>query len=385
MKKARQSLYFIATFLSFYLLAIHISFGDAKGPSTLFVLYDAGETKGLQPVFKELDKKSIDYAILAFSTALSLVESQQPAKSFDKNCGVVLSAERIHWSRTRKLSEKQIAKLKGCVRPKVIVTGVVSEVQAQVARSYKKEAFVAGFYDAFSPPEEDTLVVRAGDSWDEIWIPTNKLSSSLLKGHRLRVVGQPSLEHWAQTTANVDPRKIYAKLELAATRPMVLYAGGYGRDYAEAFRLFVRATRAFPSLTFLLSLHPKVDGKLEKQILREEGAENIQVVPKTIDTKSVSVIAEVIVCHRSTVGVQALFMNKPVIYLDLPTGNYTNVAIQENWAVQVRSLNEFQKVLERLVKKKSGDKPLDIYSLAEIPRRATLLISRVIEDRLSQR
>ena len=39
-----------------------------KGAKALFVLFDAGETKALLPVMKEMDKAHIHYKIVAFGT-----------------------------------------------------------------------------------------------------------------------------------------------------------------------------------------------------------------------------------------------------------------------------------------------------------------------------
>lgn len=347
----------------------------------LIVLHDAGETYGLQPVIEQLQTRSASFHLLVMGTARTIAKDKKLPRTVDLNtdCRVGQRIDETSDS-TATLSPSDLQRVRRCVGGKKVIVGAAAQSQVQVAQDFIEQgARVYAFFDGFAVPEPKTPAGELLGIAHEVWVATQSIRRELQRRPtttaEIVTVGQPSTESWRIAGERVNAADVRQQLNLSLNKPVVLYAGGYGEGYDAAFRQFVQSMKDRTNLQIIVSLHPKVDGAAEQKILREEGAAHIRVMPKTIPTRDAAVVSDVIVTHRSTVGVQARFMNKPVIFYDIPGTTYRNIAIERHWAEQTTTDAAFRKALNAALKQKAKNSG-DIYRQTGIPKQAVELILR---------
>ena len=358
----------------------------------LVVLYDAGETFMLQPVLPLLTENGINYKVLVMATARNLVSTSADFPKahqidLEKTCGVTAHVDPTHWERLQSLDEKDLQKVATCVEPKIILTGMASRIQVQIAQVLKRPGVkVSGAYDGFNPILTSSVAYRFLDQVDQVLVPLERIRAGVrtYRPHLpVEVVGQPALEKWVLASRNIDRNQILRQLPyLNPRQKTILYVGGYGDDYAEAFELFVQSARQIPNESFIVSAHPKMDGAFEKDIISQKKATNVHVLPSSVSTLEAAYIADLVVTQRSTVGTQALFLGRPVVYLDVPQTKFSNFSIENGWASQVTEAESFQnKVREVLAN--NNFQALDYFAKAKIPRNSAKRIADRLVDQLA--
>ena len=123
------------------------------------------------------------------------------------------------------------------------------------------------------------------------------------------------------------------------------YIGGYDVDYPEALELFASAMQDFPNIQLVMCPHPKSDGSLEQRLFPNA----------TLSQDSLAAIkqADVVVCHRSTLGIKSLLAGKKVIFVD-PAAH----PMAEEWgAFLATDALSFQKAMQTDVQKAKGAVP----------------------------
>lgn len=377
----------IKRILLLLILICPLGFAAETKTKVLFVLYDTGETRALQPVMKLLEQKNISYKTLVMGTASSLIHDAH-VLDITKDCKISQVISQKTWPREQKISDADLQKIKACISPCVVITGMVSEVQRQISELEKNENHpVLAFYDALAPlqsalqqsflPVVTELLVPMEEIKDKL---KNNPAASELK---IETVGQPTLEVWAVANKNINPKDVYKKIpHFDPNKKTILYVGGYGATYEQAFTLFAQAVAPMKNYNILVSLHPKVDGSLEKSILEKAQAQQAILLPKTIPTMEAAAITNVLVNQNSTVGIQALFMNKPVIYLDIPGSTYKDIAIEKNWSKKVDNVSAFREEIGAALDKNNAHQ-IDIYKEAKIPQHSAEHILDSIEQELS--
>ena len=76
------------------------------------------------------------------------------------------------------------------------------------------------------------------------------------------------------------------------------------------------------------------------------------IAPKGLPSSHLASISDVIITQNSTIGIQALFMKKPVVYFDRHS-NYKDIAIQTGAAYQADNPTDLNKQIDRLYSRKS--------------------------------
>ncbi|MCJ8346126.1 hypothetical protein MJH12_11345, partial [bacterium] len=80
---------------------------------------------------------------------------------------------------------------------------------------------------------------------------------------------------------------------------------------------------------------PKVSGELERGVLKKFNPKNIMIAPKSISTRSLVALSDLVVSQNSTVGIQAIFSKKPSLFLTLKDSSYSNFAIKKGWIPKI--------------------------------------------------
>ena len=193
------------------------------------------------------------------------------------------------------------------------------------------------------------------------------------------------LEEWDEiftVTKRADLRK---KIGLADADQVVLFVGGYDDTYQEYFTRFVEGAKKLEGqkhVKFLVTYHPKTDGSLEKKVITEQKATNVQVIDKGgPSSMQLATLAKVLVCHKSGMGMQALYKGLSVVYV-VKKGSYPNFALEQGLAEQVEAADEVAETLQRLLAAANSNRA-DIKDLG-VPRDATLAIVGEIKERIGK-
>lgn len=361
-------------------LSSSVSIQPSPQDPIVFIFYDAGTTKALEPVMIHLDKRDIRYCIIAFGTAKTLLDKHPHYLDANKNLGVKAIVDRQSWPREQPLDEVDAELLKRTISCQLAVVGTSAILEAQLAKKLQSKGIkVLAYYDGFHVPTLNPTLYKAFlQSVDEIIVPSQSVSASfhqLKSSAKILVLGQPILDVWAQFQKRHNIAALRQKLSLLPQQAMLLYAGGYSDNpndgYEESFRLFIESTKRIKQYKIFIALHPKVNGDTERKIIKEMAIEDLQFLPSDVSTMEGSMISNVIVSQCSTVGVQARFIGRPAIYLDTQRMKYTNIIIEKKLAVQVDNVNDFLHALAEAANEKNFI-PIDqLYKRAGVPLNAT--------------
>lgn len=365
-----QRLFSVSLLVFFLFIGIFCSSATSAPIETdiLFVTYDAGETNAFKPVFEILDAQKIPYKILAFGTSATLLKDNPHVLDLEA-CHVQGMPTSIE--RTTSLPQKPLSTLTTqCVSPKRIVSSMSARAMADVIKAFDfSDVQSFAYYDNFDDVREKEYVkpfLEAKPKVDFYLVPSSFTKRSFeaylgssVSPSRIIIVGQPSLETWKKTYNETDPVLLKKEAHVDTNLPILLFAGGYDSTYPEFFRLFVQGV--LKSNTFgLVTLHPKSDGSTERSIIEQEKAEGKILLfgKEGPSTGSLSILANIVLCHKSTVCMQALFMGKPVIYL-ADKKDFTNQAIQEGIAAQAQTLKELLKDIRSILTRQNSEISLE--------------------------
>lgn len=359
--------------LLYKLVLVLFSFSVCAKVPLLFIFEDAGETLALAPVLEELRLQKKDFSVLAMGTAAELTAEMVERFDLKQKCEIEESMDTISTWRS-----SLGTKFRQCFLKTQIVMGVNGKNALAVAKALNHKKQVWGYDDAFS--FTDGKRYQAFTPYlGQMLVPSQKIKKEFAQccsKLKVKVVGQPSLEEWREASQKVDKQKIIRELVLDPARKVLVYAGGYGEGYAESFALFAESVSKLEGVQILLSLHPKVDGALEREILSKYHVEKmVKIIPKTIRTKEVAVLADLVVVHESSVGVQALFMGKKILYLDLPGNSYSDLALEEGWAKQLTNVADFIQETQKILK---GPKSTRVFSVKGVPLNSKTIIVKML-------
>lgn len=356
--------------------------------SIIFIFYDAGTVKALEPVCSCLDSKKIDYRIIAFGTAQTLLSEHPNFVDPNKQLGLKTIVDRLNWPREKKLDIQEVDRLTQIISCQLVVVGMSSIVEAQIAKQLKDKGIkVIAYYDGFQDPDPDSLNLALVQSVDEVIVSLESTADGFLKMQsslKTLVLGHPTIETWIQASNKVNAEDIRQKLGVSASEKVMLYAGGYGDSYEESFRLFVEASKSIKKYRIFISLHPKVDGDTEKKILKEMRVQRFQIISKEISTADASAISDVVVSERSTVGVQAFFIGKSVVYLDSKK-EYSNVLIAKKLVSQVHDSEKFLNIIDSLTTDRKVLSETELYRVIGIPHRSSESIAECLIKKIAPR
>lgn len=344
------------------LIATLLSFQAFAKPIYLFCLQNLGETNAMIPVLEKLPKK--DYKILALGKAAEKLKEHP--------CMITSKKARLH--------------------PKVVVSGMASAEQAEILNQYP-DAFTIAYYDNFDPivSEDGTIKEyirpfhKALKKVKSVIVPgmvhidgAKKLSK--FSESEIKALGQPSLEGWNKLYAETDTSLLRKKLGVRSGESVIVYAGGFDpvdeEQYKKDLTAFVQASSMLKDTKVFITYHPKTDGKIERDIVKEFGSANVRVVLKEekLSTATLSTIADAIACFKSTIGAQAAYMGKPVLYV---ASHYTNFLINYGVALQASTIPEIKEVLENMLHGK-GKKSPSFQEALGIPKNASDKIAQYL-------
>ena len=152
---------------------------------------------------------------------------------------------------------------------------------------------------------------------------------------KIVVVGQPRFDFVAGGGPRFDREATLKPLGLDPAHPMVLlasqYAGIYFRteDKRPALQAIYAAVLAVPGLQLLVKLHPEdPDGAMERELAAAAGLPAYRIV-KSGDTLELVSAADLVIVFFSTVGHEAIVMDRPLIQVPTAAGEVPVISFSE--------------------------------------------------------
>merc|ERR1712137_1262981 len=175
----------------------------------------------------------------------------------------------------------------------------------------------------------DTFVDE--NSLDLIMVTADLVQQGLQVEHpsmACEVVGNPSTSSWRVEAHQVNETELRKTLVGNDTRPIILYAGGYGDGYVESVTMWAVACRTLgQEYNLLFSIHPGHNGSVELEIFEKVGvADIVQFVPDNISLSQAATVSNQLTSQQSTACVQSLYIGVPSGYLNPPGSTFSNVA-----------------------------------------------------------
>jgi hypothetical protein len=361
-------------FLTLLLVLLATAQGWAKQRcDTLFILQDAGETDALLPVIEKCAQNNDSFLILTGGQATETLSKKIALKDKTISYTQLGISEIVDktWKRDAKISDSSLKKIEAEIETKQVLSGVAFELQGQLLESFKKfECKTFAYWDNINyegvNPYFQTAA-KVAKIADRLLVPSKAFANAYPQGE---VVGQPSYELWKQQLSGIRPASVTAKLPFPLKTPVIVFIGGYGRDYDEALRKFLGYARDLKGYTILITYHPKMEGKVEREELQKQPIGHTHLLESSWNISSCEAIAiaDYVVCHQSTMGINAAVAGKNVIYLVPSDQTYTNLLIERGAA---RTVSSFDELLSSLAPKKSVEDP---FTVLKVPQGSVDLI-----------
>jgi len=333
---------------------------QSKTEEVLFVLQDAGETQALLPVIDLLEKTHQDYVILAGGVAEEQLANHRHVIHFS-DLGANEKIDKT-WKRDQKISPESLKHITSAIKAKKVVSGVAFELHRQILEAFKDQGSETfAYWDNINPTGTDPYfhtAQKVAQVAQTLLVPSENFKTYF---PHAKCVGQPSFERWEENLSLINK----PKLPFLHSGKTIVWVGGYGKEYEEAFVLFLEAAKEMNDYNVLISFHPKMGGVFEREKIKDD---HIHLLTE-ISTMEAIALADTVICHQSTVGVQAAFAGKPVFYLIPPSQTYTNPVIEKKLAPRLQSA---QALIQALENPHSVSK--DFFEEMQIPRHSTELI-----------
>jgi hypothetical protein len=368
-----------------YWILLLVFFSSLQGAArqacdTLFVLQDLGETKDLLPVIEQYAQNKENFLILSGGAAADFLAQKPILKDKIISFSQLSIPEQLDaaWKREEKISEESLKKILAEVAAPKIVTGVAFEFHGQILDAYNARGSTTfAYWDNVNPEGADSyfkIASKVAQSPQYLLVPSKAFKNAFPKAE---VVGKPSLELWKQQMSGIRLASVAAKMPFMIKSPVLVFIGGYGRDYDIALREFLQDAKTLRGYTILIAPHHKFDGKVEREELKKSPLPHVRLLERSwnIDTVEAVALADHVICHQSSVGVQAAAAGKDVIYYIPSSQTYSNLIIENGGARVVSNLEGLQSCLQtKLASKK------DPFETLKVPLNSAALIY----DRLHQ-
>ena len=204
---------------------------------------------------------------------------------------------------------------------------------------------------------------------DIVLVPSQDIAKDLncrFNSTKAIALGQPTLDVWKEKVGNVDKSAALAKTPFQSGIPILTYISGYeekGNGYRESFLVFAQSLNQLKiPVQVIIQLHPRSDGKLEKEILESFRSEKFPPCfisdGRHLSTFEAVAICRLGICHRSTVAIQALFAGKRFVHVDVPGTPFSHFAIEKQLIAQCTTAEDAARYLSEHLNDEMNDSNL---------------------------
>ncbi len=335
----------------------------------LFVCCDAGETKALIPVMAALQETRFSFNVLAMGAAIAELQKVASLKDF-----VIELKEPVDTVNGRNRPLENIGEDIEQLRPKLLISGPASKAQEQLLQAIsapRKIVYLDNFNYATASLYFGTVKGVVSEAQKIICV-TDIVKKQILaidqpglRTKDVKPLGRPSLETWVCQVQGVDKAAVVQKIGFNENLPIVTFIGGYGFKYDNG------VNQAYHSAETALTVAGyQVHRQHHPNIVKEQPLETFEAVG----------MADCIVCYDSTVGFEALFAGKKVIYLQpQDVEPYDNIAIQNQLADRVQTNKQLIDALQTAPKELK-----DVYATLGVKRDSTQAIVGYFQKKLNK-
>lgn len=301
----------------------------AQKPTVLLIAATADEALAFQAVSNELTKRSVPHSLVGIGVANPLLAQNPRSFSLRGGCHVRVPIHKNAWPTTQRLPEGDLMRVSTCLAPRLVLVGTHSRVQAQLAALFrKKNARVIAFYDDFEPPSAQSVAGAIIPYAHTILLSQEthtKAFQELLPKTPLVVTGNPKHEAWEGQDPGdlmIVKRQIIPCTHL--NKKVILYIKGSNTRSNDTFEEFLAYIKSRQDVVALFAPPPGDQGAKEEAFARMYGATNFIVVPSGYALKTIARAADIVLCHRTHLGIEAALAGLPVAYFDTQQGVFKN-------------------------------------------------------------
>jgi hypothetical protein len=194
---------------------------------------------------------------------------------------------------------------------------------------------VFGKHPHLPVPRSDKMVVW-GESAKNYYLERN------ISPDRIIITGNPMVDVLARRKRDTNRLKICKKIRLTPTKKIVLYADTASAsditaldnfyDPSRVLLKFINAANKLPDTQFLVKFHHG-DAEMKEKIeliKNHNRASNIRMFDTGFDVYTLIVNSDLVITEFSTVGFEAMLLDKPVIIFNLRNGGMDYVSPYED-------------------------------------------------------
>ena len=297
------------------------------------------------------------------------------------------------WKRDRKLSQTSIERLSQSLNiQKKIWIGVSCSIFEQILYHYQENTNIEvvalrdnpnpdGATDYFPVADEIQSIAK------KVAIPSEAASEKLHPvDQEIVVIGHGPMEEWCREVESIDRKGVLERLGLNSQLPIIVYAGAYGDDYENAFKMFLELIPD-GNIQILVVPHPRYEGVVEKKICEnlKYNATQLMIIgefetdpTKTAKTVEALSIADAIVTAdaTSTIVFQGNALKKNVLYVNSLSSPVIEGLCAKKLIQKITTPDEFLKLVGNieLSKETMQSSDEDVFQLLGIPRNGAKLL-----------
>lgn len=353
--------------------------------------------------------ENLDFKIVFMGPALDGM-SQEPFCNFRnkiidyKQLGIEETIDR-HWTRNATISQTSLKNIFNNlqIRKKIFV-GVSCTVFGQILQLYQTNQEIEtialrdnpnlyGDGDYFSVAQHVQIIAKT------IAVPSKLIAQDISCGNKkVTIIGHAPTEEWQKLAQKIDTTAIINRLEVNSQKLIIAYAGSYGDDYQNAFKLFLKMLQdekiSKLNLQIIIVPHPRYQGSFEKKLCQNFDyktskffiADDTKELTRTKTIEALA-IADIVVVPvaTSTIVTQAKALSKEVFYINA-TSNYNSQELeQKNILIRISTTDEFIKALEKFHKNQwKQNNSNDIFNLFGIPKNGSQLLWQLLVSNETQ-
>jgi hypothetical protein len=277
-----------------------------------------------------------------------------------------------NWGRSDLFAVDDVGRIVSQIEPKEVVSGVAYETQGQILEGYRKKGiFSVAYWDNLNPDGENPYFHTAHKVErfaSLLLLPAASLQAAFPK-RDLRIVGQPTLEIYRDEASRVETASLRKKLNVPPNRKIAIFFGGYGEEFDQALSLFLEGASQNPDFVYFIQPHPKAKGKAISH-------PNVRLLDGELTTLEAVAVADVVLCHQSTVAFQALAAKKPVVHI-IPEGQkFDSLPLQKGLARRISRPDQLAEALQ------SAPRKNDLFECLGIPAHCTSECANAILEAL---
>ena len=307
------------------------------------VFYDKGETFALLPVSRELERLGHEVRFLLLGPSRFIESVSTDSRALDSRLYCKIKEEispNAGWKPSNEISYESIEKVFNSLECDILISGMASKAQQQILQRFARDGIKTfAFYDAFTPIKATDIASSFFEIKTEFLVSSPKLAQKISEEapeSKVYAVGQPSLEKWTEFFTSTVKEEVLNELGIDRTKPVVLFLGGCGDNYAEVFDLFAQIAEDKKDVNILVSLHPKELGLIEKEILIQYDCEHVKLIKAgsymdriiACSTERAATITDVFINWHSDTGMHATCIGRPVLYLDVEHTDYSDIPLE---------------------------------------------------------